>query len=119
MSDFWDDPRFAEGAADYDAGRYFEAHEAWELLWRAMPAGSDKRFVQGLIQLAVSLEHARRGNPRGSAGQWAKAIDKLFPSRHPVDAEATVALARARLDGEEVVPRVVYVGSSLPPEPPP
>ncbi len=109
MTTWWTDPRFAEGAARYDGGEYFEAHEAWEHLWRAMPPGDDKRFVQGLIQLAVSLEHARRQNPRGSAGQWAKAVDKLFPTRPPVDAEATVALARAHLDGQPGAPRVVYV----------
>lgn len=76
-----DDPRFAEGIACFDAGHYFEAHEVWEDLWRALPRaehpGGDRLFVQGLIQLAVSLEHWRRGNPRGARGQWQKALAKL------------------------------------------
>lgn len=48
-----------------------------ELAWRACPPGDDKRFLQALIQLAVSLEHWRRGNPRGAQGQWGKALWKL------------------------------------------
>ncbi len=95
----WQDPRFAEGAAHYDAGRYFEAHEAWEHLWRAQPPGQEKTWLQGLIQLAVSLEHHRRGNPRGRDGQWAKAVAKLnAPSAGPVDLVATITSARAALD---------------------
>ncbi|MBM4368130.1 MAG: DUF309 domain-containing protein [Deltaproteobacteria bacterium] len=97
----WLDPRFAEGAAHYDAGRYFEAHEAWEHLWRAQPAGQEKTWIQGLIQLAVSLEHHRRGNPRGREGQWAKAMAKLdAPRAGPVDLAATIAAARAALGSE-------------------
>ena len=74
-----DDPRYAEGVRLFQQGRYFETHEVLELAWRACPAGSDKQFLQGLIQLAVSLEHWRRGNPRGARGQWDKARAKLEP----------------------------------------
>lgn len=73
------EPAFREGIHLFDAGEWFEAHEVWELLWRPMPVGPERVFVQGLIQLAVSLEHHRRGNPRGSAGQRAKAEAKLRP----------------------------------------
>ncbi len=36
----------------------------WEDIWH-MAAGDKKRFYQGLIQYAVTIEHIRRGNPRG------------------------------------------------------
>ena len=78
------DPRFAEAADCFDHQHFFEAHEVWEALWRDLPRsaeldapGSDRRFVQGLIQLAVSFEHWKRGNPRGARGQWEKAAEKL------------------------------------------
>ena len=74
-----DDPRYAEGIALFQAGHYFETHEVLELAWRATPPGDRKQFLQGLIQLAVSLEHWRRGNPRGAQGQWEKARAKLAP----------------------------------------
>ncbi len=118
--DPWLDPRFAEGAAHYDAGRYFEAHEAWEHLWRAQPPGEEKLQVQGLIQLAVSLEHHRRGNPRGRDGQWAKALAKLVGDRAgPIDLARTLARARAALtDPEGQAPKLAYIGVSEPEEPP-
>lgn len=75
----FDDPRYAEGIALFRAEQYFEAHEELELAWRAVAPGPDKLFLQGLIQLAVSLEHWRRGNPRGARGQWEKARAKLEP----------------------------------------
>lgn len=73
----FDDPRYAEGVGLFQAEEFFEAHESLELAWRAMSAGPDKLFLQGLIQLAVSLEHWRRANPRGARGQWEKARAKL------------------------------------------
>lgn len=110
----WTDPRFVEGAEHYDAGRYFEAHEAWEHLWRALPPGEEKLQVQGLIQLAVSLEHHRRGNPRGRDGQWSKASSKLTGDRAgPVLLPPTLAAARAamdRVDGVSPRPRLHFAG---------
>src|SRR5690606_20932959 len=55
---------FHEGIALFNEGEWFEAHESWEDIWH-MAAGPRKLFYQGLIQCAVTLEHMRRGNPRG------------------------------------------------------
>lgn len=71
------DPRYAEGVALFRARAWFEAHEVLELAWRATPAGPTRQFLQGLIQLAVSLEHWRRRNARGARGQWEKGRAKL------------------------------------------
>ena len=88
------DPRFKDGLRCFNSEQFFEAHEVWESLWHALnvgPAphrerpGGDRRFVQGLIQLAVSFEHWRRGNPRGARGQWEKALEKLTPCTSPRD----------------------------------
>jgi predicted metal-dependent hydrolase len=59
-----EDALFREGVELFNAGEWFEAHEVWEDAWR-LAEGPRKRFYQGLIQCAVTLEHARRGNPRG------------------------------------------------------
>lgn len=79
MTPFYRQSAFVEGISHFNAGEWFEAHEVWELLWRPMPPGDERLFVQGLIQLAVSLEHHRRAHPRGSLGQRAKAEAKLRP----------------------------------------
>ena len=71
------DPRYAKGIRLFQDGHWFECHEVLELLWRATPRGEVRDYLQGLIQLAVSLEHWRRGNPRGARGQWQKATAKF------------------------------------------
>jgi len=48
---------FDFGCDLFDAGCYFEAHELWELCWRAARAvgnDDDARFLQGLIKLAAA-----------------------------------------------------------------
>lgn len=72
-----DEPKFfREGLELFNDGEWFEAHEVWEDAWR-MAAGDRKRFYQGLIQCAVTLEHARRGNPRGVQSVFATAVSKF------------------------------------------
>ena len=55
---------FHTGIELFNRGRFFDAHEAWEEIWY-IASGQKKLFYQGLIQYAVTLEHIRRGNPRG------------------------------------------------------
>lgn len=55
---------FHEGIRQFNEGDWFEAHEVWEDIWRDA-SGQKKLFYQGLIQFAVTIEHIRRGNPRG------------------------------------------------------
>lgn len=55
---------FHEGLELFNEGEWFDAHEVWEDIWH-MASGQRKSFYQGLIQCAVTLEHVRRGNPRG------------------------------------------------------
>ncbi len=67
---------FHEGMELFNEGEWFEAHEVWEDIWH-MAGGRRKRFYQGLIQCAVTLEHVRRGNPRGVRTVWASAQSKF------------------------------------------
>jgi predicted metal-dependent hydrolase len=46
---------FARGARLFNAGEFFDAHEAWEDRWRAAPEASERRFLQGLIQVAAGF----------------------------------------------------------------
>lgn len=46
---------FRQGVAAYQRGKYYEAHELWEALWRIEPEGPRRRFLQGLIQVAAAL----------------------------------------------------------------
>ena len=65
----------------FNSGHYFEAHEAWEDLWRGT-SGPLRLFYQGLVQSAVALHHLNHGNINGARGQLSKSLDKLsqYPS---------------------------------------
>lgn len=44
---------FREGCEAFDQGRFYEAHERWEEVWRAAPREA-RPFYQALIQLAAA-----------------------------------------------------------------
>jgi glucose-1-phosphatase len=67
---------FGNGLADFRAGRFFEAHEEWELQWKEC-RGDDKVFLQGLIQLAAACVHIGRGNAAPARRLLALAKAKL------------------------------------------
>lgn len=67
----------------FNEGRYFEAHEIWEDLWRETH-GPLKTVCQGLIHAAVGLYHIQRDNKVGARSQLRKALDKL--KAHPASA---------------------------------
>jgi predicted metal-dependent hydrolase len=77
------DARYLAGVMLFNAGDYFEAHEAWEDLWMDM-AGPDKQFYQGLIQVAVGLCHFCNGNLRGAIKLYHSSLNYLsrYPSPH-------------------------------------
>ena len=57
---------FLWGCDLFDAGFYWEAHEAWEAVWHAAGrSGTDADFIKGLIKLAASAVKAREGRPEG------------------------------------------------------
>jgi predicted metal-dependent hydrolase len=77
------------------AGRYFEAHEELELVWRAA-APEERDFYQGLVHVAVAWYQAGRGKPVATERQLGKALRRLAayePEHRGVD----VARLRAQL----------------------
>jgi len=61
-----DYPGFERGLRLFNADEFYEAHEVWEDVWRPLLPSRDKRFLQGLIQIAVGLHHYRTGNNVGA-----------------------------------------------------
>ena len=68
--------RWLEGIELFNAGRFFECHETWEDVWK-LSEGTEKNFYQGMIQIAVAILHAQRGNARGARSVWNKARNRL------------------------------------------
>ena len=66
-----------DGVRLFEAGEYWEAHEAFEPLWLAA-SDLDKHFYGGVILLAAALHKARRmDSPRGGRRNFAKALKHL------------------------------------------
>ena len=65
-----------DGVMLFNSGRYYEAHEVWEDLWR-LTSGPLKVCYQGMIQAAVGLYHLSNLNEAGAASQLQKSIRNL------------------------------------------
>lgn len=90
---------FDQGALLYRAGYWWEAHEAWERLWRRLPRQSPRRLlVQGLILLAASQLKAWCGRPEGSRLLAQRALDRLRRAEAALPpGEAPYGLAPSRV----------------------
>jgi hypothetical protein len=59
-------PEYLYGCDLYNHGYWWEAHEAWEGLWRTCPKGNVQRqFLQGLIQVSACHLKLRMGRRDG------------------------------------------------------
>ena len=71
-----DEASYRRGLELFNKGEFFDAHEVLEDVWRAAPA-AEKKFLQGLIQVAVGLHHYSRGNRVGARSLLARAHRNL------------------------------------------
>lgn len=68
---------WAEGVKLFNAGEYWEAHEALEPPW-IVAEGLEKRLYAGVILLAAALHKAHKmENSRGGRRNYAKALAHL------------------------------------------
>ncbi len=67
---------FDRGVELFDAGEYFESHEALEAEWTG-ERGPRRMFLQALIHFAVAFHHQSQGNFAGAELQMDKALRKL------------------------------------------
>jgi hypothetical protein len=89
--------QYEAGITLFNSGHFFECHDTLEELWMETH-GERRRYLQGLIQLAVGVLHATRGNFSGATSQLSKGIEKLYEYRSiylGVDVETLVAEATA------------------------
>lgn len=89
------------GAALFNAGLFFEAHEYWEDVWRGSRP-PERTFYHGLVQAAAGCYHAEKGNAHGAAVLLAKARTKLesyAPRYLGVDVAALLASLEATRAG--------------------
>lgn len=95
-------PDFLEGVRLFNAGQWWQAHEAWEVLWlRAV--GQERHFLQAVILLAAAL-HKRWYHGSTKHRNYFKAevyLNRLSAEFGGVDLVALRAQVWAALQGEQ------------------
>lgn len=70
-------PTIAEAIDLFNRQAFFECHEVLEDLWRPLPPGPEKMFLQGLLQVGVGYYHWQRGNFTGARNKLSSGLEKL------------------------------------------
>jgi hypothetical protein len=105
---------FLHGADLWNRRFFWEAHEAWEEVWRA--AGRDShagRFLQGLILLAAAAVKHELGAPGPAARLAARGGRRLAEARvsHPrFEAAEFAAAVEAWVRGARAIPPRIRLG---------
>jgi hypothetical protein len=111
--------RFSAGISLFNRGAFFEAHEVLEDVWRPS-IEPERKFLQGLIQVAVALHHHSKGNSAGATSLLQRAARNL--QGYPDDfcgvalgsLRESVAEWRRALEGKTPVPQVPKIVVSRP-----
>ena len=120
MPDATYDPRYLEGIEHFNVCDFFEAHEVWEELWTDY-RGPDRKFYQGLIQVAVCLHHFGNGNTRGAKKLYLTSLDYLREYRpfhlgldlEKLFREFEICL-KPVMESQEEYPKIEIVPESIP-----
>jgi predicted metal-dependent hydrolase len=91
---------FRAGIDLFNQGRFFEAHEAWEEIWRSTTP-EPKDLFQGLIQVAAALHQhldlKRTEGPRRTLAKARRNLEPFAPEALGID----VADLLTRVEGWE------------------
>ena len=94
-----DDPRFLKGIDEFNQGLFFECHETLEEIWLE-EHGEERRFYQGIIQVAAGYFKLEQGVPAGAIKLWHTGLEKLEPYAPVylgIDVESFVRAVRENL----------------------
>lgn len=71
-----DDPRFLKGIEEFNQRLFFECHETLEEIWLE-DHGNDRKFYQGIIQIAAGYFKWEQGVPAGAIKLWRTGLEKI------------------------------------------
>ncbi len=69
-------PEWSQGIKEFNAGEYYACHDTLEALWMDS-IDPDKRFYQGVLQIAVACYHLHNRNWRGAVTLLGEGIGRL------------------------------------------
>jgi predicted metal-dependent hydrolase len=117
--------KFRRGLEQFNARKFFDAHESWEEIWLSSPE-PHKTFLQGIIQISAAFHHYTCGNMQGTRSLLEAGLRRvgLFPAQYSgihleLLREAArvwiAALAAGGDPGSEKVPRIDLSDDVQPP----
>ena len=98
-----DDPRFLKGVDEFNEELFFECHETLEEIWLE-DHGEDRKFYQGLIQVAAGYFKLQQNVPAGALKLWRTGIEKLEPYAPAclgIDVDALIRAVKKNLEDLE------------------
>ena len=69
-------PEWIQGINEFNQGEYYACHDTLEALWMDS-IDPDKRFYQGVLQIAVACYHLHNRNWRGAVTLLGEGIGRL------------------------------------------
>ena len=78
---------FWQGVEEFNQQQFYACHDTLEAIWIEAPE-ADKRFYQGILQVAVGCYHLSNNNWRGAVILLGEAVRRLcdyLPDYHNVD----------------------------------
>jgi uncharacterized protein len=89
-------PEWLQGIDEFNTGKYYACHDTLEALWMDS-IDPDKKFYQGVLQIAVACYHLHNRNWRGTVTLLGEGIGRL-PYYQPVYAgiDVTKLIADSR-----------------------
>jgi predicted metal-dependent hydrolase len=80
---------FWQGVEEFNQQQFYACHDTLEALWMEAPQ-LEKRFYQGVLQIAVGLYHLSQKNWKGSVilmGEGLAKLDYYYPDYSGIDVE--------------------------------
>lgn len=72
------DPRLQKGIDEFNQQLFFECHETLEEIWLE-EHGENRRFYQGVIQIAAGYFKWQQNVPAGALKLWRMGLEKIEP----------------------------------------
>ena len=88
-------PKFTQGIEEFNQQQFYACHDTLEAIWVDAPE-TDKRFYQGILQVAVGCYHLSNDNLRGAIILLGEAVRRLCdyqPDYEGIDVEQLLAQA--------------------------
>jgi uncharacterized protein len=99
-------PEFEQGIAEFNQQQFYACHDTLEAIW-IDASEVDKRFYQGILQVAVGCYHLSNNNLRGAIILLGEAVRRLCdyqPDYEKIDVEQLLAQTMALLQALQQLP---------------